>query len=135
MSLTKYQKRILRLESITHIKCCKCGEIKEKGCFYKSTGTMCKVCRREYIRDWQKTSQAYKRSHRRNARLYRERHPEVARAHRIANGLKKKLLKKRCEKCGRSGVRLHMHHPDYEKPDLVISLCVICHEDVHHRYV
>ncbi len=35
-----------------------------------------------------------------------------------------------CSECGSKAIEYH--HPDYTKPLLVIPLCKICHEEVHH---
>lgn len=35
-----------------------------------------------------------------------------------------------CEQCGKSG-RLYMHHPDYGKPLVVVTLCHDCHMEEH----
>lgn len=41
------------------------------------------------------------------------------------------LRKDKCESCGNSE-DLHMHHPDYNKPLEVVTLCRNCHEYEHH---
>jgi hypothetical protein len=51
----------------------------------------------------------------------------------MARAKKNELMKDRCEHCG-STKRLNMHHPDYSKPLEVVTLCVPCHEKVHHAF-
>jgi len=66
------------------------------------------------------------------ARKYVRLHPEIIMAHRKARHFRKKLLKGRCEICD-SKNRLELHHPDYSKPLLVITLCATCHRSCHRR--
>jgi hypothetical protein len=51
----------------------------------------------------------------------------------MARAKQGELMKGKCEHCG-SAKRLNMHHPDYSKPLEVITLCVPCHEKVHHAF-
>lgn len=62
---------------------------------------------------------------------YRKANPEKLKAHTMAWNHRKLLRKAACEKCANTE-KLHMHHPDYKKPQSVITLCVPCHEEVHH---
>lgn len=80
----------------------------------------CKDCRREYYRKWisNPINQA-KHAHKQQARI-------------LANKHKASLKKDSCENCG-SKERLHMHHFDYAEPLKVITLCVWCHEALHHN--
>lgn len=39
-------------------------------------------------------------------------------------------MKNRCEKCG-TKKNLQRHHPDYSKPELIMTLCQDCHKNVH----
>ena len=40
----------------------------------------------------------------------------------------------KCSDCGRSAI-LEGHHPDYDKPLVVVWVCVPCHRKLHHRGV
>lgn len=76
---------------------------------------------------------------------WRKEHPGYMNAHRTATGGKygwkreaavaKRLyhniqLKPQCEKCGKTE-KLEGHHPDYNKPLEVMTLCKDCHEALH----
>jgi ribosomal protein L44E len=96
----------------------------------------CKDCRNNY---WnvntypkRKANPQYRENQRKSQKLYVERNPEKALAHRLAKQHKNEVMKKACESCG-VATGLHMHHPDYAKPLEVVTLCVPCHEAVHHR--
>lgn len=65
-------------------------------------------------------------------RLYRQRHPEKARAHMAVRDAVKRgdISPLPCEVCsGTHGV--HAHHDDYEKPLDVVWLCKKHHEERH----
>lgn len=57
-------------------------------------------------------------------------HPERARAWRLATAHRKELIKPACEGCGETE-NLHMHHPDYSKPLFVKTVCRDCHLKEH----
>ena len=42
----------------------------------------------------------------------------------------KKLRGKKCQQCG-SKFELQFHHVRYDIPDVGVTLCVTCHEQVH----
>jgi hypothetical protein len=63
-------------------------------------------------------------------RKWREANPDGAKAQQIANNAvrDKKITKvNECEGCGRTGVRIEKHHPDYSEPLFVMWLCKPCH--------
>lgn len=94
----------------------------------------CKSCNNESGRRLMvkgRKLETYKISHREGQRKYVANNPEKDRAHRLARYHKEKLLKAECEQCGAAG-KLHMHHPDYSKPLEVMTLCISCHELIHH---
>lgn len=43
---------------------------------------------------------------------------------------KDELIKSSCESCN-AKVNLEMHHPDYNEPLSVVTLCKACHEEIH----
>lgn len=97
----------------------------------------CKDCRNVVHREVhakRKTSDRYMENRRKNQRLYYRRHADRVGAHRLAREHKDSLKSDTCSNCG-STENLHMHHPDYKEPLKVITLCVPCHEAVHHRGV
>ncbi len=55
-------------------------------------------------------------------------HPEILKAHDLANY--HVPLASNCQKCG-SIEHLERHHPNYEKPLDIITLCKPCHDFVH----
>ena len=62
---------------------------------------------------------------------YKKRHPEVIKAHNFKNNHRLKL-KLECEFCGFKE-RLEGHHPDYNLPDFIITVCKLCHSKIHFR--
>ena len=67
--------------------------------------------------------------------LLKKRRPEIAKSYAFADNLRKKVRRgtvpsPHCEKCGTSE-DIHFHHPDYDKPDLIIPLCNGCHKEEH----
>ena len=119
-------------------KCHMCKLKKTADNFYKDStrksgvGSRCKSCARlmsriRYPED--KTTEQYKTRHVKNSRLYVEKYPDRQKARLLAK--KANLKKEACEQCGLKDT-LHMHHPDYSQPLNVITLCVSCHEIVHH---
>ena len=96
----------------------------------------CRECYNAYSREvrWpkRKTQETYKAKHRKAQRRYAAKRPEVQRAHSLARNRKAELKQSECSECGATE-NLHMHHPDYSKPLEVVTLCVPCHERVHHR--
>ena len=64
-------------------------------------------------------------------RKYAKNNPIKIKAHHIANQNKETIKKGKCEKCSETE-DLHMHHPDYTRPDYVLTLCRTHHIGVHH---
>ena len=78
-----------------------------------------------YQAKWAKNRPEYRDK---NTELYRKRHPERAKAQRLAQH--KTKLGQKCEKC-ESNLKLVRHHPDYDFPLQVITLCEVCHNKIH----
>lgn len=95
----------------------------------------CKVCRKFKYNTVRypalKKNESYKAKHRLNVRKHIDKYPDRQKARLEASRYKQRLLKDACEKCG-SNTKLHMHHLDYSKPLEVVTLCVPCHELMHH---
>lgn len=69
------------------------------------------------------------------SRRWVKKHRNKRLAHHIARyALKTGEIKTRenCESCGVGG-KLHMHHPDYSRPKMVVWLCPKCHGIVHRK--
>lgn len=120
--------------------CTQCKRVLPTTAFAKASNkknglySWCRQCvtvshRRYYLKH--KDEEEFKATHRAGTAKYIRDYPERTKAHRIARDNKAKLMKDACEGCGATE-QLHMHHPDYSKPREVITLCVPCHEDVHH---
>lgn len=120
-------------------RCSKCGLIKDLEEFWKSPRnkgglrTWCKTCFNQYDREIRsprrRATEKYNAMHRAGQRRYIKNHPEVAKAHKVSRLIP---LAPQCEECGTINAHLHKHHPDYSKPRQVVTLCVPCHEKVHH---
>ena len=128
-------------------KCSKCKELKNENCFFKSADSVtglqsyCKKCKVEHAknekqREWRKiycrNNEAHKYRHKKLTAKYIKDNPQIIMAQKIANKNKELLKKMKCEICG-SNKTLHMHHPNYEKPKNVITLCSICHKQIHQK--
>lgn len=97
----------------------------------------CKVCDKKSYKERYnnklKFSEKYKENMRIQSRKWVKNNKEKARAHSAAYWRKKEIKKDYCERCFAKNVTLHMHHPDYSKPLEVITLCIHCHEGMHHK--
>ena len=60
-------------------------------------------------------------------KIYIKKYPEKIKAQSMA---KKIPLKSYCEICG-SNENLERHHPNYNKPLIIITLCKSCHTKIH----
>jgi len=119
--------------------CSRCKAIKPLADFYRdnsaATGraSICKVCQNKYYREVQyplrKLSDSYKLCHRKRQQKWAKENEVKTRAHRLVR--QANITGKECENCGATD-KLHAHHPDYSKPLEIVTLCVPCHELVHH---
>lgn len=126
-------------------RCWICNTLKEPSEFWKDKSrspglsSACKECKarryRERYYPQLKESQRYQQRHRESQRQYVTNHPEVQRAHGMAQNHRAAIKKPACERCGVTSRTLQMHHPDYAKPLEVVTLCVPCHETTHHAEV
>jgi hypothetical protein len=91
----------------------------------------CSIRIKPYIQKWSKT-EAFKKRMRIGLAESRARYPEKTKARLLAYRHKEEIAKDSCENCG-SSENLHMHHHDYSKPLEVVTICVTCHEAVHHK--
>jgi hypothetical protein len=87
--------------------------------------------RSEYAKRWSKINKEKKtgywmKAYREDA-LFKKRHKARQSAQYVT-------LKSSCEKCGYSGV-LERHHPNYDKPKFVITLCRKCHLEEHGKKI
>jgi hypothetical protein len=95
--------------------CSICGRVRDRK------GRYCRLCHNAYMREWRKThappaEEAAKSSTRSKTRYL----------------VKKGRLKKGpCEVCTAPASRCEAHHPDYDRPELVVWLCRMHHKDLH----
>jgi len=89
-------------------------------------------------REWVKKNLEANREH---SRKFKREHPEYAKNYRLLNPQKDKAhhnasrdlrIGSVCSKCG-STENLERHHPDYSKPNLVETVCRMCHQEIHGR--
>lgn len=130
--------KILNLYAGIDRKCTICGNRKPLEDFYgdasKPLGKSykCIKCAHRYYREVRypkkRHSEKYKEQHKEYSALWIAKNKDKAKAHQLAQ---KVQAKPECEHCGSTG-KLHKHHPDYSKPLEVITLCIPCHEIVHH---
>lgn len=67
--------------------------------------------------------------HRKAQTKYSNNHPEIIRAHNCSNH--HVPLGKECELCPEDDKRtenLERHHPDYNYPEIIVTVCKECHE-------
>lgn len=106
---------------------------KSSGYYY----SYCKKCNVDYMRTTGSSAKYFKSErgkaiHLAHSKKYVENNPNKKKAHLIARSNKSKIKKTECENCGISDEKLHMHHPDYSSPSVVVTLCIPCHELEHH---
>jgi hypothetical protein len=139
--------------AVNGTRCCRCcGKTKPETAFVKKGPRrirFCKACdgdsyRRRYwarpaayrasSRARAKTPQARERNSRKVA-LYRERHPERAKARTLVKDATRRGVLVRPDTCqvnGCTAPAIHGHHHDYGRPLDVTWLCREHHEHVHH---
>lgn len=97
----------------------------------------CKKCRSEMRKEYfnkypekRKQYWIYGDEHKIYMRIWNLSHKDKSKTYGIVNRNRKKLIKKNCEMCD-SKNNLQLHHPDYNKPMYVITLCKDCHWQIH----
>ena len=134
-------------------KCSHCGEIKEFSEFYKRGGSpdgvqyWCKPCisfyahwhqprRVGYNKRYQQRIATRKRNQARIEALRAAADPRVVAGQRLRAAVSRGKIKKPsiCSICEKefSRKQIHGHHPDYNKPYLVIWCCPGCHKSEFH---
>lgn len=91
---------------------------------------------KEYLKEYNKTyrqTENYKQYHSRKIKEWMEKNSSKVKAHQAAKRDRKILKNDYCEECGIKNVALYMHHPDYNKPKYVVTLCLEDHERIHHE--
>lgn len=89
----------------------------------------CRICQREHMKNYKESHPGMMYKH---MVKYNSDHPERCKAHWQSREKRSEIKKDLCEHCGSSD-NLHMHHPDYDKPLLVLTLCADCHVKDHLR--
>lgn len=144
--------------------CSKCGKIKPENEFYKDSRYksgyrgQCKECLRAFSRmrtsKWRKTHRKRYKQHYRNwykkhrkqiqkyLRKYQREHyrgeyynPKVRHARYLAQKLE---IGTSCELCPDNDKRrmnLERHHPDYDYPEIFVTVCSECHSWIHKECV
>lgn len=85
---------------------------------------------KEYYSAWRKTHPDYK-AERMKARP--EERFKVSARQKLNYAVKKGVVKKKpCKKCG--DINSHGHHPDYNKPLVVVWLCRTHHGEIHRKF-
>jgi hypothetical protein len=134
--------------------CRKCGQEKNVEEFYvhqrMTDGrlNMCKECVKCRVKDHRTNNVESIREYDRNrsktekrrkhisltSKLWRKNNPDKLRAHSMVGYAiaKKKIIKGKCQVCGKDGI-IHGHHDDYTKPIDVRWLCPVCHSATHRK--
>jgi hypothetical protein len=121
-------RKLLYVKPPTRLRCSICKRTKPVSEFSRTRfhtrgySYNCKLCAKTVYENREQLNASHK--------AWVQRNPQKAKAVQMA---KKVPRKGACERCG-STDRLHRHHPDYSKPLEVVTLCVPCHEGVHHGY-
>lgn len=103
---------------------------------------ICKQCDAKTTKKWQQNNKDHylkvkkkwrinnKSVVRINKKNWKKRYPKKVRAEKLAQ--KHTILEKNCADCGKS-IDLERHHPNYDKPLTIITLCKECHTLRHWR--
>jgi len=79
---------------------------------------------------WRETHrEQYNKSNREGNKKYRQNHPEKIKANH--NASRDIPLGSECELCPEDDIRtekLERHHPDYNEPLIIVTVCKECHE-------
>ena len=99
----------------------------------------CKECQREWRRIWTEKNREKDKEFKRKynlkhskklvekQRVYRKNNPEKMKVHNFVNHHKHKLpLASKCELCPNTE-KLERHHPDYDYPEIYVTVCRFCH--------
>lgn len=114
-------------------RCYLCKQIKPKSEFHKNNKRVhgcsgrCKPCHAEYMRKYQKGDK-WKAAHVRKQAAFIKKHPERNVIYRLAQ---KVGMDDSCSRCGVKDKRLVRHHPDYSKPQDILTVCDKCHRAIH----
>lgn len=115
------------------LKCSKCRKLKAITFFWRNKTrkngfeAWCKACRKSYY-----NQPKYRLLHAIRTAKNIHKYPDRHKARLLADNNREKMIGDRCDNCGDNRAILHMHHKDYKKPLEVITLCVKCHEGLHH---
>lgn len=116
-------------------KCTKCGKRKRRAQFTKDRSkkdglqAWCKACQGTYHKAWARTPEG-RASHRKADAKRSAKYPEKLKARAAAKY--HVPLAGNCEVCG-GFTALQRHHPDYDQPLDVVTVCRRCHFDIHNR--
>lgn len=89
--------------------------------------------RQSYLKKYRQT-EAYKKSHYNGVLKWMKNNSIKVKAHAKAKRNKDLIKKDHCEKCG-VVESLQMHHPDYNKPLEVVTLCTNCHSKLRYAEI
>jgi hypothetical protein len=137
-------------EQIAGKTCNDCGTFKGVDEFYKWNESKCKHCRIKQVAHYQKRPEVRK-ARALAIRTIREQTPRPPENHRprksrfvyknrasstLNNAVYRGDIIKPvdCSDCGKTGVEITGHHPDYSKPLEVVWLCRKCHGKRHRKY-
>ena len=129
-------------------KCYSCKETKPLTEFYKDSHKKngyqyeCKTCTKKYIKNYKRKNPKYRKSQQnitikwiknnkeisqKYVKEWQNKNPEKVKAHSIAQ---KQQIIDTCYFC-LNDKKLLRHHPNYNKPELIVILCYSCHRKLH----
>jgi hypothetical protein len=133
-------------------QCRTCEEVKQIDCFYFNceakdgrNGACSDCCRKKNIKWYRENADIYKKRYedKKNTENYKQSHRKAVRKNINENPLKQaaRVIARKlnlpkegnCSICNDYKI-LEKHHPDYSKPEDVVSICVSCHKDIHKKY-